>query len=257
MTFRFMTTLLAAALGAGCTYDWAVTHDGGITGDASADAATEAGPTADGATSFSCDGAFLCDDFDGPPLGQTWQDIFLAAGGSVRIEAFASAASAPSVLFASRPAQTVAPATAYVSSKQFTQNITRGTLLFSVWPEQLDAQSATCIAGIIFTDGVGNEHLVRLLVSDGKASVQEKTPTLTSYPLSSGIPLHAWSRVSLAIQAGGNIVVRVNEVTTLDVLADPSWAASSSTRVFVGINFEDTPIGATAVRFDNVRYDGS
>lgn len=246
--------LVASALAAGCQYDWTPPPADATKVDAGG--SSDAASAADASSSFTCAGALLCDRFDTGPIGATWANTFVATGGDVHVEAFAGALSLPNVLFASRPAQTAPPSTAYVTSV-LTTKLTRAKIAFAVHPDQLDATAHVCVAGITFGDGTADEKNVRVLVGQAGALVQEKAPTLRALPLTTAPAVGAWSRMSLAVEASGHIVVTLDGATVLDAAADPSWAASTSTRVFVGVNFVEAPSKAVELRFDDVRVDGS
>ena len=239
------------ALVAACRYDWPEAASTAPLVDAGHDTGRDAS-----LAPFDCVGALACDTFDDGPLTAHWSDSYLSPGGELRIETSSNAPSPPSVLLASRPASSAPPATAYVT-KVATQSLRRASVTFKLRPEVLDGARRACVAGIVFGDGGPNEHLVRLLVGDGRAAVQEKAPALQVYDLSRAPALGAWSTMSLSVEVGGRIVVHLDNDTVLDVTVDPSWAVSDSTRVFVGINFVESPANALSFHFDDVRFDGS
>ncbi len=238
-----LTTSLVSA----CRYDWPE--------------ATTSGPSSDGghdaSSRFDCTGALACDTFDdGPSLSAHWQDRFVAPGGELRIESSVSAPTSPSVLFALRPATTSPPGTAYVTTVA-TRSLRRASLTFKIRPEVVEAAKRACVAGIVFGDGGPDEHIARVMLGDGRAGLQVRGSVLQTYELTAAPPRGAWSTMTLSVEVAGRILVRLDDATVLDVPVDSSWASSSATRVFVGINFLETPTGGMSFHFDDVRLDGS
>ncbi len=258
---RRASAALLVALGAlhfaACHYDWALPADGGTTeGGVVESGAQVDAQGGEGGGAFSCAGSLFCDTFDDGPLTPKWADTFAGAGSTLRIEPLATAPTLPNVLLAARDTSGGTPGTAY-ATKVVSVPLRRASLSFKIRPESFGSTARACVAGIVFNDGSGDEHLARILVGSDSAIVQEKVPTLIAHPLASTVDVGAWSRVTLSVEVGGHIVVTVNEVPKLDVPADSSWTMSTSTRIVLGINFSEDVASSFALHFDDVRLDGS
>lgn len=204
-----------------------------------------------------CAGALVCDGFDDANLAARWTVFVSSPGGTVEQRADPSAPSAPNVLFTQRDAQQAPPGAAFVAQEIRTP-IRRATVALSVRNESVEPDARGCVAGFVFNDGSTNEQHVRVLLGAKDAIVQENvTGTYVAHRMSETPPLGAWTRLSLSIEVGGHIVVHVADRVALDIPAAGEWQPSTLTKVFVGINFVETPTLGVAFRVDDVRVDGS
>ncbi len=252
--------LFALFLAGGCIHDWSLDlADGSAPADASVvDVRVDASPSASDAGAFTCEGALLCDPFEGAPLAAVWDGVLSSPGGSARVEAAPGAPSPPNVLLAERAATKDSPSTAYVT-KVLGGSLTRARMELDIAPQLLDPESSTTVAGIIFEDERATEHKIRLALRDGEALLQElgATGVLASHALPRPLATGAWAHVAFGVEVGGRITVAVDGATVVDVATNPTWRASTRTRLIAGINFVATPHVAIRVQIDNVRVDGS
>ena len=248
-------TLAATFATAACTHDWSHALVGE---DAGEGGTTPARGGSAYAAAFDCTGAYVCDTFDGPPLGSTWDDVAVAPGGKVAIEPFDRALSPRNVLVAERPAQTndATGSTAYLA-KVRPGTLARAKMELQVWPVALDPTEYATVAAIVFDHQGAGEHKLRLALNQTRAQLQELGPSsvIASHDLPSGLPLDQWTPVTFGFD-GGRIQVSVAGKTVLDVAADASWKPSPRSLFVVGINFVTRPHQRVSLRFDNVRIDG-
>jgi len=251
MRVKSLVAMWACFASVGCHYDWP------LEGDAS----TQGGGGASGST---CEGIFFCHDFDDGSIDPPWDRSYIDDGASVLLEPIADAApaTAPYALSTSTEATSEY---AYIARNfrtsgtlppTLTTPISRGTLSFAVRADQLDPAAPACLAGIVFDDDGDNRHSVRLLFGSTAAKLEEVIDgTSTNLPLASGLELGKWSVVTLAVEVGGRIVVEIDGEKVLDAAAAPTWQASDSIRIVLGINFvEGTAVGSSSFFFDDARF---
>lgn len=253
---RLVASVLSATLASmACTHDWTYALTGDDAGEGGTTPARDGG--ADAAT-FDCTGAYLCDTFDGPPLGTTWDDVAVAPGGKAAIEPFDRALSPGNVFVAERPPQAndATGSTAYLA-KVRPGTLTRAKMALQVWPVALDPTEYATVAAIVFDHQGAAEHKLRLALNQTRAQLQELGPSsvIASHDLPAGLPLDQWTLVTFGFDAG-RIQVSVAGKMVLDVAADASWKPSPRSLFVVGINFVTRPHQRVSLRFDNVRVDG-
>ncbi len=233
--------LCVFVLSIGCSYDWSLPNV-----DAGSDA-----------SAFSCAGALFCDTFDETSLIPKWDDTHVSSGGTLRIDNLQDAPTPLGALFAQHLAQDVEPTAAY-PEKTFGK-LSTATLTFSIRPETQDATSLACVGGVIFTDSGGTDHIARVLVGATAARIEQGSSpaTFKPTPMSATVTTGVWSTIEIAVAIGGNVTVKINGAIVGTTPTDASWASVSS-RVFVGINFTEAPLGSTVgVHIDDVRVDGT
>jgi hypothetical protein len=232
--------VLCALLGA-CSYDWSI-------------------PSADAGAGFTCDGSVFCDTFEETSLS-LWDDTKISTGGAINVDPQQNAPTPTRTLLASHTAASGPPATAYAEKTVGT--LASATLSFAIRPDAFDPAGEACVAGVIFvetgSDGGTTDHLARLLVGNTASRLEEEVTTgnIVPHPFSQTTPVGTWTNVQLSVQLGGNITVTYAGQTVLQIPTNAAWV-SGATRVFVGINFLETPTTSTvSVHFDDVRLDGT
>ena len=105
----------------------------------------------------------------------------------------------------------------------------------------------------MFEEGKGNERLARILASENVTALQTKAPQISATPISPPLQINQWSEISITVALGGRVSVRINGSSVAAEVVDPTWPASTATRIFVGINFVETPSGEVRVHSDDVR----
>jgi hypothetical protein len=239
---RALALCATVVLGA-CSYDWSFPDGGGA--DAGA---------------FTCDGGVFCDTFEESTLS-LWDDTKVSSGGTVTIDAVQSAPTPTHALLASHDPLSSPPSSAY--AEKTVGKLTSATLSFAIRPDSFDDGGNACVAGIIFvetgSDGGTTDHLTRLLVGKTGSNLQEEaTPnTIVPHLFSQTTPIGTWTNVTLSVAIGGNITVTYGGQVVQQIPTNAAWVAGQ-TRIFVGINFLETPTTApVSVHIDDVRLDGT
>jgi len=230
--------VLFAALGA-CSYDWSFP---------------------DGGTSFTCDGGLFCDTFEETSLG-LWDDTKISPGGTLAIDPVQSAPTPTRALLASHAPAASPPSGAY--AEKTVKKLTSATLAFAIRPDAFDGTSDVCVAGIIFVeagaDGGTTDHLARLRVGKTGSTLEEEPMpgNITQHPFSQAPAVGAWTNVKLSVTLGGSITVEYDGAVVQQIAMSAGWVAGT-TRVFVGINFLNTPTtNPVSLHIDDVRLDGT
>jgi hypothetical protein len=231
--------VLCAALAAlACSYDWDF---------------PDAGP-------FTCDGGLFCDTFEEPSLG-LWDDTKISSGGTLTIEPLQGAPTPTRALLASHAPVSGPPSTAY--AEKTVGKLTSATLSFAIHPDAFDDAGDVCVAGIIFveagSDGGTTDHLARLRVGKTASNLEEEAMpnTIVPHKFAQTTPVGTWTNVRLSVTLGGNVTVEYNGQVVQQIATNAAWVAGT-TRVFVGINFLETPTtSAVSLHIDDVRLDGT
>jgi hypothetical protein len=258
--------LALALIASACVYDWELAPtDAGAPDAAEADAnspSTTPDANAPDVGVFSCDGAFLCDDFEQGALNKQWTKSYVGDGGALTFGSAPGTANGTKILIAAREAK---PAEVLTSAWAWTTHPTavamgHVSLAFRIRPVTIATVGTVCVAGIVFNDESGKDHVVRLLIGKNRAEVQEKTAPgntpYTTHPASGAPQVGEWSSVRFEVLADKKVALWLNGTNVMQTseTLDTSWTASTNTKIFAGIQFVSADnLEATTIQFDDVR----